>query len=90
MPTVKLKIDVSGSIGEEAWRNLRHFELAESASFDFRRASSASCKHPVDAPHLKGECIGAAIHLETMFLAQYAVTHYLEQDCVLDVDVEAD
>lgn len=27
MPSVKLKIDVSGSIGEDAWRNLRHFDL---------------------------------------------------------------
>jgi len=90
MPTLKLMIDVSGSTGEEAWHNLRHFDLAESSSFDFRSRGGSTCKHPVGAPHLEGECIGAAIHLETMLLAQYAVAHYLEQDCVLDADVEAD
>jgi hypothetical protein len=71
MPTLKLMIDVSGSIGEEAWHNLRHFDLGESSSFDFRSRGGSRCKHPVSAPHLEGKCIGAAIHLETMlFLKQ--------------------
>jgi len=26
MPTVKLNIDVSGTVGDEAWRNLRQFD----------------------------------------------------------------
>ncbi len=35
----------------------------------------------------KGEWIGAEIRLETPLLAQYAVSHYLEQERVLDADV---
>jgi len=34
-----------------------------------------------------GEWIGAEIRLQTPLLAQYAVSHYLEQDRVLDADV---
>ena len=35
----------------------------------------------------EGEWIGAEITLQTPLLAQYAVSHYLEQDRVLDADV---
>ena len=35
----------------------------------------------------KGAWIGAEIRLQTPLLAQYAVSHYLEQDRVLDADV---
>jgi len=45
------------------------------------------CKHAADAPHPKGEWIGAEIQLQTPLLAQYAVAHYLEQPRVLDADV---
>ncbi len=49
--------------------------------------SSGTCKHAPDQPHAKGEWIGAEIRLETPLLAQYAVSHYLEQERVLDADV---
>jgi hypothetical protein len=49
--------------------------------------SSGICKHAANQPHAKGEWIGAEIRLETPLLAQYAVSHYLEQDRVLDADV---
>jgi len=49
--------------------------------------SGGTCKHPHIAPHAKGEWIGAEIRLQTPLLAQYAVSHYLEQDRVLDADV---
>lgn len=58
----------------------------ESTSLDSRKASRERCQHPVDAPHLKRERIGATIHLETMLLAE----SYLEQDRVLDAEVEED
>ena len=45
------------------------------------------CKHAANQPHAKGEWIGAEIRLETPLLAQYAVSHYLEQERVLDADV---
>ena len=42
---------------------------------------------PPTCPTRKGEWIGAEIKLQTPLLAQYAVSHYLEQDRVLDADV---
>jgi hypothetical protein len=84
---VRLKIDVSGTVGDEAWRNLRQYDEIQSAAFGPQLGSSGNCKHPVNAPHAKGEWIGAEIRLQTPLLAQYAVSHYLEQDRVLDADV---
>jgi len=45
------------------------------------------CKHDVASPHSNGEWIGAEIKLQTPLLAQYAMSHYLEQERVLDADV---
>lgn len=86
MATVKLKIDVSGTVGDEAWQSLQHFGQIESAAFG-QRFGGKMCNHPANAPHPKGEWIGAEIKLQTPLLAQYAVSHYLEQDRVLDADV---
>jgi hypothetical protein len=87
MSTVRLKIDVSGTIGDEAWRNLRQFDQIQSAALGPVFGSSGDYKHPPNAPHPKGEWIGAEIKVQTPLLAQYAVSHYLEQDRVLDADV---
>ncbi len=101
MPTIRLKIDVSGTKGDEAWRNLRHFDQIQSASFGPRFGSGrvapdagplrgpgpGACSHPAEVVHPKGEWIGAEIRLQTPLLAQYAVSHYLKQERVLDVDV---
>jgi hypothetical protein len=87
MAIVRLKIDVSGTVGDEAFRQLRHFDEIESAEFGHRFGSSGVCNHPVTVPHAKGEWIGAETRLKTPLLAQYAVSHYLEQDRVLDADV---
>jgi hypothetical protein len=87
MAKISLKIDVSGTVGTEAWRSLKHFDEIQSASFGPIFGSSGDCKHPAGTPHPKGEWIGAEIKLQTPLLAQYAVSHYLEQDRVLDADV---
>jgi hypothetical protein len=87
MPTVKLKIDVSGTIANEAWRDIQPFDQIQSADFGPQFGSGGPCNHPPDAPHTKGEWIGAEIKLQTPLLAQYAVSHYLEQERVLDADV---
>jgi hypothetical protein len=87
MSTVRLKIDVSGTVGDEAFRQLRQFDEIQSAEFGHRFGSSGVCTHPAHAPHGKGEWIGAEIRLKTPLLAQYAVSHYLEQDRVLDADI---
>jgi len=88
MSTVKLKIDVSGTVGDSVWRNLRHFDQEKSASFEYHSANGGACKHSANAPHAKEEFIVAKIHVETPLLAQYAVAHYLEQERVVDADVE--
>lgn len=87
MSIVRLKIDVSGTVGDQAFRELRHFDEIQSAEFGHRFGSSGVCNHAAGAPHTKGEWIGAEIRLKTPLLAQYAVSHYLEQDRVLDADV---
>jgi hypothetical protein len=87
MAIVKLKIDVSGTKGNEAWANLQQFDQIQTADFGPKYGSSGSCTHPANAPHGKGEWVGAEIHLQTPLLAQYAVSHYLEQERVIDADV---
>lgn len=87
MSLVKLKIDVSGTIADEAWREIKQFDQIQSAAFGPQFGSTGRCNHAPNAPHAKGEWIGAEIRLQTPLLAQYAVSHYLEQDRVLDADV---
>jgi hypothetical protein len=87
MTIVRLKIDVSGTVGDEAWRELKQFDQIQSADFGPQFGSGGRCNHPLNGPHNKGEWISAEIQLQTPLLAQYAVSHYLEQDRVLDADV---
>jgi hypothetical protein len=100
MSIVKLKIDVSGTIGDEAWREIKPFDQIQSAKFGPQFgsgglsanhvATAASAPAPSEAKRTtypKGAWIGAEIKLQTPLLAQYAVSHYLEQERVLDADV---
>jgi len=87
MSVLKLKIDVSGTVGDEAWREINQFDQIQSADFGPQYGSSPR-NHAPDAPHGKGEWIGAEIRLQTPLLAQYAMSYYLEQERVLDADVE--
>lgn len=87
MAIVRLKIDVSGTRGDAAWTNLQQFGEIQSASFGPQFGSSGPCKHVPNELHAKGEWIGAEIRLQTPLLAQYAISHYLEQNRVLDADV---
>lgn len=86
MAVVRLKIDVGGTLGDEAWRGIKQFDQIQNAAFGPQFGCGA-CTHAADAPHGKGEWIGAEIRLQTPLLAQYAVSHYLEQPRVLDADV---
>jgi hypothetical protein len=105
MATVRLKIDVSGTAGDEAWRVINQFDQIQSAAFGPQFGSGGLSTSPVASavnprpalslakgeatrtPYPKGAWIGAEIRLQTPLLAQYAVSHYLEQDRVLDADV---
>ncbi len=87
MARIRLKIDVSGTVGLEAWNKLKQFDEIQEAAFGPKFGSSGSCKHAPGAAHGKGEWIGAEIQLQSPLLAQYALAHYLEQERVLDADV---
>jgi hypothetical protein len=87
MSTLRLKIDVSGTVGNEAWREINQFDQIKSADFGPQFGSGGRCNHAPGAAHGKGEWIGAEIKLQTPLLAQYAMSHYLEQERVLDADV---
>jgi hypothetical protein len=100
MAIVRLKIDVSGTVGDQAWREIQQFDQIQSAHFGPQFGSgglspsylttTAAAVPPSEArrtPYPKGAWIGAEIRLQTPLLAQYAVSHYLEQERVLDADV---
>jgi hypothetical protein len=97
MSRVRLKIDVAGTVGDEAWRDIKQFDQIQSANFGPQFGSGglsagpvATAMPPAEAkqkPYPKGAWIGAEIKLLTPLLAQYAVSHYLEQERVLDADV---
>ena len=88
MAKVRLKIDLAGTVGDEAWKKIRHFGEIQGAAYGPQFGTSGECKHDAKGSHLKGEWRGALITLATPLLAQYAVSHYLEQEGVLDADVE--
>jgi hypothetical protein len=88
MPVVRLRIDISGSLGESAWRDIHQFRKAQAAFFGPEFGASGPCEHAPGAPHLRGEWWGAEILVASDLLAQYAITHYLEQERVLDADAE--
>jgi hypothetical protein len=87
MAIVRLKIDVSGTVGDQAWREIKPFDQIQSAEFGPQFGSSGRSSKAPGQPYGKGEWIGAEIRVQTPLLAQYAVAHYLEQDRVLDADV---
>lgn len=88
MPNVRLKIDIGGTVGDDAWRKIRQFDEIQSAAFGPEYGTSGECKHAPTAPHAAGEWRGALIKVRDPLLAQYAMSHYLEQERVLDADVE--
>jgi hypothetical protein len=88
MATVRLKIDLAGTVGNEAWESLTHFDGITEARFGPEHGSSGPCRHAAASPHPAGEWAGAVVVCETNLLAQYAMSHYLHQERVLDADIE--
>ena len=82
MSTVRLKIDVSGTVGDEAWRSITQYDQIQSAAFGPRFGSGGPCNHPTDAPHAKGEWVGAEIRLRWI-----DGVLRLAEERVLDADV---
>ena len=54
MTAIRLKIDVSGTVGDQAFRDLKQFDEIVSASFGPKFGSSGECKHAPDTPHARG------------------------------------
>ncbi len=88
MTRVRLKIDLSGTVGTAAWESLKQYEEASGGWFGSDAGSSGPCQHRPEEPHPMGEWCGAVIELENPLLAEYALAHYLEQPRVLDAAVE--
>jgi hypothetical protein len=88
MATVRVKIDVAGTLGDEAWRRIRPFDQAQAVVYGAEVGGSGACAHSPEEPHRAGEWRVARVTVPTYLLAQYAVRHYLEQDRVLDADIE--
>ena len=87
MRRILLKIDIAGTLGEDAWKALEHFEGVSEKGFGHAYGSSGPCRHAESEPHPAGEWRGGYVRLER-FLAEYALPHYLSQACVLDAEIE--
>lgn len=84
--TISLKIDISGTVGNEAWENLNHFAEIRDNGFGHQYGSSGPCRHPPEEPHRPGEWRGAFVKVDR-FLAEFALPHYLDQERVLDAEI---
>ena len=87
MRRVRLQIDISGTLGDEAWRELHHFAEIHGGVFGPQEGSSGPCDHAPHEPHRDGEWCGAVVFVED-FLAEYALPQYLEQPRVMDAYIE--
>lgn len=88
MTRIRLRINVAGTVGAEAWDQLRHYAEVSGGRFGLDEGAAGPCEHAVDQPHLPGEWIGAVILVEQYIVAEYAVAHYLEQPRVLDAYID--
>jgi len=83
MKLVRVKVDIGGTKGDEAWRAMRHFEEVEPGEPVFR----LFCGHEPHQRHEAGEWAEASLQFED-FIAEYAVAHYLKQPRVIDAEIE--
>ncbi len=88
MARVRLKIDIAGTVGDQAWQEIEHFDPIQGAWFGEKYGTSGECTHAESTPHARGEWRGATIQLQTKLLAQYAMSYYLGQKRVVDADIE--
>jgi len=84
MKLVRVKVDIGGTRGNQAWTGMRHFEEVEPCEAAFRRF----CGHDGEEQHSPGEWGEATLKFED-FIAEYALAHYLKQARVMDGDIEA-
>ena len=87
MASLRLRIDISGTVGDDAWDTIRHFDMIQNAKFGPKHGMGGPCLHSPQEIHPQGEWWGAEIEISNSLLAQYAIIHYLEQERVLDADI---
>ena len=88
MAALRLRIDISGTVGYEAWDTIHQFDMVQDAQFGPKYGMGSPCLHLPGEKHSQGEWWGAEIEIPNSLMAQYAMAHYLEQDRVLDADIE--
>lgn len=84
MKILRVKVDIGGTRGDQAWTGMAHFEEVEPQEAVFR----LFCGHAPDQTHPPGEWGEASLKFED-FIAEYAIAHYLKQDRVLDANIDA-
>ena len=85
MKLVRVKVDIGGTRGDEAWTALRKFEEVPPHEEVFR----LFCGHHPGRPHDPGEWGEATLKFED-FIAEYALAHYIKQKGVIDAAIEPD
>ena len=85
MKLLRVKVDVSGTKGDDAWTQMKHFDEVPPRSELFR----LFCGHGPDEVHTRGEWGEATLRFED-FIAEYAIAHYLKQPGVIDANIEPD
>jgi hypothetical protein len=85
---IRLEIDISNTLGTDAWDNLRHYEEVSGGRFGPDEGTGGACRHSPEEPHRSGEWFGAIVLLQNHLLAEYAVAHYLEQPRVNDAYID--
>ncbi len=85
--TISLKLDLSGTVGDEAWTELKHFAEIAGSGFGHQHGGSGPCRHEAGQPHPPGEWRGAFVKVDR-FLAEFALPHYLDQPRVLEAEIE--
>lgn len=85
MKLLRVRVDISGTLGEEAWTGMKHFDEVPPRDQVFR----LFCGHQAGEPHTRGEWGEATLRFED-FIAEYAIAHYLKQPGVIDANIEPD
>lgn len=85
MKLLRVKVDIAGTQGDDAWTGMRHFDEVPPRGEVFR----LFCRHEAGELHTPGEWGEATLRFED-FIAEYAIAHYLKQRGVIDANIEPD
>ncbi|MFY9269789.1 MAG: hypothetical protein WAO55_08605 [Candidatus Manganitrophaceae bacterium] len=87
MKKLWLELDISGTLGEDAWLDLEQPKgFIEGAVV--KEPSQPGCDHPIDQPHPEGEWREVQVLVEDLHLEDAAL-FYKEKDRILSVETES-